>query len=126
MLCSCFVSLLLSCGASCAVGLVDVAVFFSGYISSVPFLWLVNTATEMYDSIYNDFQRHLLLNKLRARRDFYTVEMDAGERMLIELDVNREKSTLGNFISCHYTKQCSDTTNVNRKTCANKSTRNAN
>lgn len=41
-----------------------------------------STAKQMLDDIHNVFQRHTLLNKLRARRNFYTVEMRAGERML--------------------------------------------
>lgn len=42
----------------------------------------ISSSKEMWDSILNVFQRHTLLNKLRARRGFYTVEMDSGEKML--------------------------------------------
>lgn len=41
-----------------------------------------SSAKEMYDSIVNVFQRHTLLNKLRARRDFYTATMRSNEKML--------------------------------------------
>lgn len=44
------------------------------------------TAKEMYDSIVNVFQRHTLLNKLRARREFYTASMKAGERVLVYIN----------------------------------------
>lgn len=47
----------------------------------------VNTARKMLDSIYCVFQLHTLLNKLRAHRDFYTVEMRTGER--IQASINR-------------------------------------
>lgn len=36
----------------------------------------------MLKSIYNVFQRHKLLNRLKAQYELYTVEMRAGERML--------------------------------------------
>jgi hypothetical protein len=42
----------------------------------------VNTAAEMWNAIKNVFQRSSLLNKLLARRRFYTAKMDNGEKML--------------------------------------------
>lgn len=42
----------------------------------------VTTAKDMLESIVNVFQRHTLLNKLRARREFYTATMHTGEKML--------------------------------------------
>lgn len=39
-------------------------------------------AKDTLESINNDFQDHTLLNRLRARPEFYTVEMRTGERML--------------------------------------------
>ena len=42
----------------------------------------VDTAHEMWDAIVNVFERHTLLNKLAARRDFYTVKMLSGEKVL--------------------------------------------
>ncbi len=41
------------------------------------------TALEMWEEIYNVHQRHTLLNKLAARRDFYTAAMTDGEKMLL-------------------------------------------
>ena len=40
------------------------------------------TAKKMWTTILNVFQRHTLLNKLTARRNFYTVSMYDGEKML--------------------------------------------
>lgn len=40
------------------------------------------TAKDMWESILNVFERHTSLNKLAARRDFYTVRMSEGERVL--------------------------------------------
>lgn len=40
----------------------------------------------MLDETHNVLQLHTLLNKLRARRNFFTVEMRAGERMLSFID----------------------------------------
>ena len=40
------------------------------------------TAKEMWQAILNVFERHTLLNKLAARRKFYTVTMDEGEKVL--------------------------------------------
>ena len=42
----------------------------------------VRTAREMWNFILNVFQRHTLLNKLAARRNFYTVVIKHGEKML--------------------------------------------
>ncbi len=42
-----------------------------------------STALEMWEEICNVHQRHTLLNKLAARRDFYTATMKKGEKMLV-------------------------------------------
>lgn len=42
----------------------------------------VPSAKQMYEIICNIFQRHMLLNKLRARRNFYTVMMSPEEKFL--------------------------------------------
>ena len=47
------------------------------------------TAKEMWDAILNVFERHTLLNKLAARRDFYTVKMNNEEKVLAY--INRVK-----------------------------------
>lgn len=41
----------------------------------------VTSGKEMYEYICILFQRHTLLYKLRARRDFYTVKMNSGEKL---------------------------------------------
>ena len=41
------------------------------------------TAKEMWETIMNVFQRHTLLNKLAARRNFYTATMKEGEKALL-------------------------------------------
>ena len=41
-----------------------------------------NTAKDMWKAILDVFQRHTLLNKLAARRQFYTVSMEEGEKVL--------------------------------------------
>ena len=41
-----------------------------------------DTARAMWETILNVFERHTLLNKLRARREFYTVTMKPGEKVL--------------------------------------------
>ena len=41
-----------------------------------------DTARAMCETILNVFERHTLLNKLRARREFYTVTMKPGEKVL--------------------------------------------
>ena len=41
-----------------------------------------STAKEMWKAITNVFERHTLLNKLAARRKFYTVTMEEGEKVL--------------------------------------------
>ena len=46
----------------------------------------VETAKEMWTAILNVFERHTLLNKLSARRKFYTVTMEKGEKMLSYLN----------------------------------------
>lgn len=42
----------------------------------------VETAMEMWNAILNVFQRNTLLNKIKARRDFYSVKMNDLERVL--------------------------------------------
>lgn len=42
----------------------------------------VNSANNMWETIKNVFERHMLLNKLAARRKFYTATMDPSERVL--------------------------------------------
>lgn len=42
----------------------------------------LSSAKGMYDSICDVFQGHTLLNELRARRDFYIVEMKPREKIL--------------------------------------------
>ena len=42
----------------------------------------VSTAKEMWQTIMDVFQRHTLLNKLAARRNFYTATMKGGEKAL--------------------------------------------
>jgi len=55
----------------------------------------VETAKEMWTAIMNVFERHTLLNKLAARRRFYTVTMLAGEKVLTYLNrVTQLASTL--------------------------------
>ncbi len=55
----------------------------------------VSTAKEMWKAITDVFERHTLLNKLSARRKFYTVTMDKGEKMLTYLNrVKQLASTL--------------------------------
>ncbi|CDF39993.1 unnamed protein product [Chondrus crispus] len=49
----------------------------------------VDTAHEMWEAIVNVFERHTLLNKLAARREFYTVKMLSGEKVLAY--INRVK-----------------------------------
>ena len=41
-----------------------------------------NNAKDMWKAILDVFQRHTLLNKLAARRKFYTVTMEEGEKVL--------------------------------------------
>jgi hypothetical protein len=41
-----------------------------------------SSAKEMWTSILNVFERHTLLNKLSARRNFYTATMQDGEKIL--------------------------------------------
>ncbi len=42
----------------------------------------VATAKEMWQSLLNSFERHTLLNKLAARRNFYTVTMYENEQII--------------------------------------------
>ena len=46
----------------------------------------VKTAKEMWTAVLNVFERHTLLNKLSARRKFYTVTMESGEKILTSLN----------------------------------------
>ena len=48
-----------------------------------------SSARETWDAIMNVFERHTLLNKLAARRDFCTVSMLLSEKVLVF--INREK-----------------------------------
>lgn len=41
-----------------------------------------STAQQMFQDISNVFRRHALLKKLPARRNSFTVEMTAGERIM--------------------------------------------
>lgn len=45
-------------------------------------VWETDSAKAMLDCISNVFQSYTLLNKLRARREFCTVAMKVGEKML--------------------------------------------
>ena len=45
-----------------------------------------STAKEMWKAITDVFERHTLLNKLSARRKFYTVTMEKGEKILTYLN----------------------------------------
>ena len=51
------------------------------------------TAREMWESILNVFKRHTLLKKLAARREFYTLKMFQGEKVLAY--INRAKQLAG-------------------------------
>ena len=42
----------------------------------------VSSAKNMWNTLLNVFERHTLLNNLAARRKFYTVTMDEGEKVL--------------------------------------------
>ena len=42
----------------------------------------VTSAKQMWNVIKDVFERHTFLNKLTARRRFYTVTMETGEKML--------------------------------------------
>lgn len=55
---------------------------------------LTTTALEMWTEICNVHQRHTLLNKLSARRDFYTATMVGNENMLSYINRVREKSAV--------------------------------
>ena len=47
----------------------------------------VKTAKGMWRAIMDVFERHTLLNKLSARRRFYTVTMEKGEKILNYLNL---------------------------------------
>lgn len=49
---------------------------------------------EMLDSIVNLLQRHILLNKLRARREVYTATMKPKKKMLTYINSIRHLSTI--------------------------------
>ena len=51
------------------------------------------TALEMWQEICNVHQRHTLLNKLAARRDFYTATMKQGEQMLVYINRVRQMAS---------------------------------
>ena len=46
----------------------------------------VETTKQMWNAILDVFERHTLLNKLTARRKFYTVSMEHGEKVLTYLN----------------------------------------
>ncbi len=52
------------------------------------------TALEMWQEICNVHQRHTLLNKLAARRDFYTATMKPGEKMLVYINRVRQMASV--------------------------------
>ncbi len=52
------------------------------------------TALEMWQEICNVHQRHTLLNKLAARRDFYTATMKSGEKMLVYINRVRQMASV--------------------------------
>ncbi len=53
------------------------------------------TALDMRLEICNVYQRHTLLNKLAARRDFYAATMKEAEKMLVYVNrVRKMASTL--------------------------------
>lgn len=54
---------------------------------------LTTTALEMWQEICNVHQRHTLLNKLSARREFYTATMRRDESMLTYINRVREKAS---------------------------------
>lgn len=54
----------------------------------------LQTAKEMLERIVAVFQRHTLLNKLRARREFYTATMNPNEKILTYITRIRHLSTI--------------------------------
>lgn len=48
------------------------------------------TAADMWDALVNVFQRRTLLNKLNARRNFYSAKMNDGERVLVYINRVRQ------------------------------------
>ena len=61
----------------------------------------VKTAKEMWKCILNVFQRHTLLNKLAARRNFYTVTMKHGEKMLNYINRIRQLASTLKSMDAH-------------------------
>lgn len=57
----------------------------------------LQTAKEMWQALLNVFERHTLLNKLSARRKFYTATMENGKKMLTYL--NRVKQLAATLMS---------------------------
>eukprot|EP00171_Calliarthron_tuberculosum_P023586 IDg23586t1 len=53
-----------------------------------------STALEMWEEICNVYQRHTLLNKLSARREFYTATMQSGEKMLAYINRIRQMASV--------------------------------
>ena len=51
------------------------------------------TAIEMWETILNVFERHTLLNKLSARRHFYTVAMQSNEKVLAYINRVKQLAT---------------------------------
>ena len=50
-----------------------------------------DTARALWETILNIFERHTLVNKLRARREFYTVTMKPGEKVLPYMNRVRQR-----------------------------------
>ena len=61
----------------------------------------VKTAKEMWKCILNVFQRRTLLNKLAARRNFYTVTMKHGEKMLNYINRIRQLASTLKSMDAH-------------------------
>ncbi len=53
-----------------------------------------STALQMSEEICNVHQRHTFLNKLAARRDFYTATMQQGEKMLVSITRVRQMASV--------------------------------
>ncbi len=51
-------------------------------------------STSDVGEICNVHQRHTLLNKLAARRDFYTAKMKQGETMLVYINRVRQMASI--------------------------------
>ncbi len=52
------------------------------------------TALEMWQEICNVHKRHTLLNKLAARRDFYSATMKEGEKMVVYINRVRQMASV--------------------------------